>query len=87
MINVIKRLIGTLEIRGCIMNRYRGIDEVFAFHNLTGSLPKLSAWEEVELYRKFNNGHLPTDPLHTPWRNTNHGRIKLSSVAARVLEC
>lgn len=69
------------------MNKYKDLDEVFAFHKLVGSLPKLSAWEEVELYRKFNNGHLPTDPLHTPWRNTNRGRIKHSVIATRVLGC
>ncbi len=69
------------------MNRYKELDEVFAFHILVGSLPKLSAWEEVELYRKFNNGHLPGDPLHPPYRWPYRKGIVLSAKAARVLGC
>ena len=61
------------------------IDDIFETHSLLGILPELTPWYEVELYRKFNNGHLPTDPLHTPWRGTNRKGLRLSTIAARAL--
>ena len=67
------------------MDEYKELEEVFKFHRLIGTFPTLSAWDEIELYRKFNKGHLPTDKLHTPWQGFNRKGIMLSTITARAL--
>ena len=63
------------------------IDDVFEHFKLMGVLPELDAWCEIELYRKFNNGHLPTDPLHTPKNMADGGGgIKISVIGATALK-
>ena len=75
--------------KATIRNRYKELEDVFKFHSLIGTSPQLNNWEEVELYRMFNDGELPSnDPLNTPRRfhMVINGALRFSRVACRRLK-
>jgi len=68
-----KEILGTMKLDLLGYSLPINLDYIFAKAVFLGGLPVLDAWQEVELYRKFNGGHLPNIagpcPTHVPYVN------------------